>query len=234
MRRLTVQAVRATYMSLDPQRREHNFELLGMDFMIDEQMRPWLIEINTNPCLEMSCPLLARLIPTIIEQTFRYMYCYLGSALIHCFHRRNSGRASKRYTLLRTCLKTTNLSWFSMSLWRATALSRMAARLFYWRMVWARSRRTFSSSTTRGSKIGKINDFALVESFFSIWSDQNDVFNPKMSKGLDRRMRYMLKVWFSDIYIVSRWLLSSKICCRSITSNCSNSTTGSKLQRSKT
>jgi hypothetical protein len=48
-----------------------------MDFMIDEELKPWLIEINTNPCLELSCPLLSRLIPNIIEQTMRYLYSYL-------------------------------------------------------------------------------------------------------------------------------------------------------------
>jgi tubulin polyglutamylase TTLL1 len=42
-----------------------------MDFMIDEEFKPWLIEINTNPCLELSSPLLARLIPSIIDQTMR-------------------------------------------------------------------------------------------------------------------------------------------------------------------
>jgi hypothetical protein len=31
--------------------------------MIDEKFHPWLIEINTNPCLELASPLLARLIP---------------------------------------------------------------------------------------------------------------------------------------------------------------------------
>lgn len=51
MKHLTLQAVKATYMSLDPNKRQHNFELLGMDFMIDEDLKPWLIEINTNPCL---------------------------------------------------------------------------------------------------------------------------------------------------------------------------------------
>ena len=28
-----------------------SFEVLGYDFMLDEDYNPWLIEINTNPCL---------------------------------------------------------------------------------------------------------------------------------------------------------------------------------------
>jgi hypothetical protein len=36
MKNLATQAVKATFLSLDPNKREHNFELLGMDFMIDE------------------------------------------------------------------------------------------------------------------------------------------------------------------------------------------------------
>lgn len=39
--------------------------------MIDEDMKPWLIEVNTNPCLETCCPLLARLISHLIENTIR-------------------------------------------------------------------------------------------------------------------------------------------------------------------
>ena len=39
--------------------------------MIDEDMKPWLIEVNTNPCLEMGCPLLHKIIPTVIENTFK-------------------------------------------------------------------------------------------------------------------------------------------------------------------
>jgi tubulin---tyrosine ligase len=71
MKSITLDAVKATYLSLDPSRREHNFELFGMDFMLDNNLKPWLIEINTNPCLEICCPLLASLIPELLEQTLR-------------------------------------------------------------------------------------------------------------------------------------------------------------------
>merc|ERR1712166_1331928 len=39
--------------------------------MIDDTFRPWLIEVNTNPCLELSSPYLARLIPTMIEHALK-------------------------------------------------------------------------------------------------------------------------------------------------------------------
>ena len=35
MKAITLDAVKSTYLSLDQQRRENNFELFGMDFMID-------------------------------------------------------------------------------------------------------------------------------------------------------------------------------------------------------
>ena len=39
--------------------------------MIDQNLKPWLIEVNTNPCLETSCSLLNRIIPSVVEQVFR-------------------------------------------------------------------------------------------------------------------------------------------------------------------
>jgi hypothetical protein len=47
------------------------FELFGYDFMIDEDFRVYLIEANTNPCLEVACPLQARIIPEVLDNTFR-------------------------------------------------------------------------------------------------------------------------------------------------------------------
>jgi D-alanine-D-alanine ligase-like ATP-grasp enzyme len=44
-----------------------NFELFGYDFMLDHDFNLWLIEVNTNPCLELSSPLLKMLLPRMIE-----------------------------------------------------------------------------------------------------------------------------------------------------------------------
>ena len=45
----------------------YTFELLGYDFILDEQMNTILIECNTNPCLEESNRLLKHLIPRMID-----------------------------------------------------------------------------------------------------------------------------------------------------------------------
>lgn len=56
---------------MDPNHRENTFEIFGLDFMIDESYKVWLIEVNTNPCLELSSPLLARIIPQMVENAFK-------------------------------------------------------------------------------------------------------------------------------------------------------------------
>lgn len=71
MKDIATDVVRANYLNLDQARKMNNFEIFGLDFMIDSKFRPWLIEINANPCLETSCPLLSRIIPTMVEHSLR-------------------------------------------------------------------------------------------------------------------------------------------------------------------
>lgn len=56
---------------MDPNRRENTFEIFGLDFMIDDSFNVFMIEVNTNPCLEISCPLLSKLIPSMLESAFK-------------------------------------------------------------------------------------------------------------------------------------------------------------------
>lgn len=35
--------------------------------MIDEDYKCWLIEVNTNPCIEVNCPVLAAVIPGMLD-----------------------------------------------------------------------------------------------------------------------------------------------------------------------
>jgi hypothetical protein len=42
------------------------FEIFGYDFLIDCQFKVWLIEVNTNPCLELSSAVLRTLLPRML------------------------------------------------------------------------------------------------------------------------------------------------------------------------
>ena len=61
----------ATFAKLDAAGRQLSFEILGYDFLVDSTGKVWLIEVNTNPCLELSSPLLARIIPAMLDNAFR-------------------------------------------------------------------------------------------------------------------------------------------------------------------
>lgn len=71
MNKLTTDIFRAVHGKADPKRRLNTFEVFGLDFMIDDEFKLYLIEVNTNPCLELSSPLLARLIPNMLENALK-------------------------------------------------------------------------------------------------------------------------------------------------------------------
>lgn len=70
IRNIIADSLKAVNGKIDPYQRENTFEILGYDFMIDENFKIYLIEVNTNPCLDCCCPLLSRLIPSMVENSF--------------------------------------------------------------------------------------------------------------------------------------------------------------------
>jgi hypothetical protein len=71
MRTLVADSFKAVYGKIDPYRRKNSFEIYGFDFMIDDEFKVYLIECNTNPCLELPCPLLTRVISELLDNSFR-------------------------------------------------------------------------------------------------------------------------------------------------------------------
>jgi D-alanine-D-alanine ligase-like ATP-grasp enzyme len=47
------------------------FEVFGYDFIVDDKLNMWLIEVNTNPCIEESSPLLATIIPRMLNDAYK-------------------------------------------------------------------------------------------------------------------------------------------------------------------
>jgi hypothetical protein len=64
---------RATQKVISPSRDlgGHTFEIFGFDFMLDADFKVYLIEVNTNPCIEANCPILSKIIPEMIDSGFR-------------------------------------------------------------------------------------------------------------------------------------------------------------------
>ncbi|CAG9318479.1 unnamed protein product [Blepharisma stoltei] len=69
--KLIFDSIAATYQILNLQKKKQTFEVFGYDFMIDQQFKVWLIEANTNPCLELSGSYLAKLIPEMLDNALR-------------------------------------------------------------------------------------------------------------------------------------------------------------------
>jgi tubulin polyglutamylase TTLL1/tubulin monoglycylase TTLL3/8 len=71
IRQIVKETFEATFAKVNFNQRVFSFEVFGYDFMVDSALQVWLIEVNTNPCLELSSPLLARIIPAMLDNAFR-------------------------------------------------------------------------------------------------------------------------------------------------------------------
>ena len=61
VKKMVTDSIRATFHLLDSKKRMNTYELFGYDFMFDDQFKPYLIEVNSNPSLEPSSTLLSKL-----------------------------------------------------------------------------------------------------------------------------------------------------------------------------
>ena len=71
MKNLIRDSIQSVFFKIDPKRRLNCMEIFGYDFMLDCNLKPWLIEVNTNPCLELASGYLTMLIPAMVENAFR-------------------------------------------------------------------------------------------------------------------------------------------------------------------
>jgi len=65
---LIIDTYLATKDQLNPAGRKSVFELFGYDFMIDEDFRVWLVEVNTNPFLGVPNSFIADLLPRMLKE----------------------------------------------------------------------------------------------------------------------------------------------------------------------
>ena len=47
------------------------FEIFGCDFILDQKYKPYLLEINVNPGLEISSPLISKLVPRMVDDALK-------------------------------------------------------------------------------------------------------------------------------------------------------------------
>ena len=64
--KMTMECVR---LKLNPSKRKFCFELFGYDFILDAEYNVYVIEVNSNPSIEVSNDLLGMLIPRMIGKS---------------------------------------------------------------------------------------------------------------------------------------------------------------------
>lgn len=71
MKDIVIDTILAAKPQMNPNHRKNHFELFGYDFLVDEDFRVWLIEVNTNPYLGTPNEYMRYLVPAMIDEMFR-------------------------------------------------------------------------------------------------------------------------------------------------------------------
>lgn len=66
MKSISTELIEAVSRKINPQHKQYCFEIFGLDFMLDDKLNPFLIEANSNPCLEVDGSVLGKVIPRMI------------------------------------------------------------------------------------------------------------------------------------------------------------------------
>lgn len=68
MKDIVIDTYCAVKNHLNPNHRRNHFELFGYDFLIDEDFRVWLIEVNSNPYIGTPNEYTEKLVPSMIDE----------------------------------------------------------------------------------------------------------------------------------------------------------------------
>ena len=68
---IIIYSIKSCINKINKMERKICFEIFGYDFIFDEKLIPYLLEVNTNPGLEISSPLIEMLIPKMIDDAFK-------------------------------------------------------------------------------------------------------------------------------------------------------------------
>ena len=71
MKSIVVHTMQSVKRKINPEDRKFTFELYGYDFLIDSAFNVWLLEVNTNPCLDESSPHLQQVLPRLLDDAFK-------------------------------------------------------------------------------------------------------------------------------------------------------------------